>query len=101
MPTSTRCAVCRSSWSATWGARSPAGCTAPVSGTACRLPRRRHPLAEPAPEQHEAGVHPAEEVAERLSRARAGGPERHRRKLAEQGKLMPRERLRLLFDEDG
>ncbi|HZU77861.1 MAG TPA: acyl-CoA carboxylase subunit beta [Dehalococcoidia bacterium] len=46
-------------------------------------------------------MHPAEEVAERLSRARAGGPERHRRKLAEQGKLMPRERLRLLFDEDG
>ena len=37
---------------------------------------------------------------ERLDRARAGGPERHRRKIAEQGKLMPRERIALLFDTD-
>ncbi|HEX6537633.1 MAG TPA: acyl-CoA carboxylase subunit beta [Candidatus Dormibacteraeota bacterium] len=38
------------------------------------------------------------EVERRLASARAGGPERHRRKLAEQGKLMPRHRLQLLFD---
>lgn len=37
-------------------------------------------------------------VAERLQRARAGGPERHRRKVAEQGKLMVRERIARLFD---
>jgi acetyl-CoA carboxylase carboxyltransferase component len=37
----------------------------------------------------------------RLEQARAGGPERHRRKLAEQGKLMPRRRIELLFDPGG
>ncbi len=42
----------------------------------------------------------SETVAERLTRARAGGPERHRTKVAEQGKLMPRERIRRLFDPD-
>jgi acetyl-CoA carboxylase carboxyltransferase component len=40
----------------------------------------------------------AADVENRLQRARAGGPERHRRKLAEQGKLMPRRRIELLFD---
>ena len=38
------------------------------------------------------------EALDRLERARGGGPERHRRKLAEQGKLMPRRRIELLFD---
>ncbi|HUZ69215.1 MAG TPA: acyl-CoA carboxylase subunit beta [Candidatus Saccharimonadales bacterium] len=42
----------------------------------------------------------SETVADRLARARAGGPERHRTKVAEQGKLMPRERIRRLFDPD-
>jgi acetyl-CoA carboxylase carboxyltransferase component len=41
-----------------------------------------------------------ETVAARLERARAGGPERHRTKVAEQHKLMPRERIRRLFDAD-
>ena len=49
--------------------------------------------------QHDAPEgHGAQDVSGRLERARAGGPERHRRKLAEQGKLMPRRRLELLFD---
>ena len=34
-----------------------------------------------------------------LERARAGGPERHRAKAAEQGKLPVRERVALLVDE--
>jgi len=37
-------------------------------------------------------------AAARLQRARAGGPERYRRKVAEQGKLMVRDRIALLFD---
>ena len=41
------------------------------------------------------------ELAERVERARAGGPERHRRRLAEQGKLAVRERLRRLLDDGG
>ena len=45
-------------------------------------------------------MHHDDETLTRLEQARAGGPERHRRKLAEQEKLMPRERLRLLFDPD-
>ena len=39
-----------------------------------------------------------EAVTARLERARAGGPERHRTKVASQGKLMPRERILRLFD---
>ena len=42
----------------------------------------------------------AESVRDRLQRAQAGGPSRHREKLAGQHKLMPRERIRLLFDPD-
>jgi acetyl-CoA carboxylase carboxyltransferase component len=42
----------------------------------------------------------AESVRDRLQRAQAGGPSRHREKLADQHKLMPRERIRLLFDPD-
>ena len=45
-----------------------------------------------------AAAHGHDEVAERLRQARAGGPERHRRKVAEQGKLMPRARIALLLD---
>jgi methylmalonyl-CoA decarboxylase subunit alpha len=35
-----------------------------------------------------------------LERARLGGPERHRQKAAEQGKLPVRERIALLLDDD-
>jgi methylmalonyl-CoA decarboxylase subunit alpha len=38
-------------------------------------------------------------VEDALHRARAGGPERYHAKLAEQGKLFVRERLRLLLDD--
>ena len=55
----------------------------------------RAALADPAP----AKAAP-ESVAARLDRARAGGPQRHRTKVAEQGKLMPRERIRRLFDPE-
>jgi acetyl-CoA carboxylase carboxyltransferase component len=40
----------------------------------------------------------SEGVSERLDRARAGGPQRHRDKLAAQAKLMPRDRIARLFD---
>jgi methylmalonyl-CoA decarboxylase subunit alpha len=46
------------------------------------------------------GAHPSAEVRARLERVRSGGPERHRRKVAEQGKLMPRDRIARLFDPD-
>jgi len=56
-------------------------------------------LAEAAEEGAEqAGEHSSAEVRARVERARSGGPERHRRKAAEQGKLMPRARIELLFD---
>jgi len=42
----------------------------------------------------------ADAVEERLERARGGGPQRHRDKLAGQHKLMPRERIARLFDAD-
>src|SRR5256885_8713484 len=38
-------------------------------------------------------------VAEALERARRGGDEKYHQKLAEQGKLFVRERLRLLLDD--
>jgi methylmalonyl-CoA decarboxylase subunit alpha len=40
-----------------------------------------------------------ERVGEAVERARAGGAEKNHQKLAEQGKLFVRERLRLLFDD--
>src|SRR5437764_12779390 len=40
-----------------------------------------------------------ERVSESVDRARAGGAEKYHQKLAEQGKLFVRERLRLLFDD--
>ena len=46
----------------------------------------------------ESGAVAGEAVHARLQRARAGGPERHRTKVASQGKLMPRERILRLFD---
>ncbi|MDB5113732.1 MAG: carboxylase [Chloroflexi bacterium] len=46
------------------------------------------------------GVHTTAEVEGRLSRARAGGSERARQKLAEQGKLPVRERIARLFDPE-
>ena len=39
-------------------------------------------------------------ISDAIARARAGGPEKYHQKLAEQGKLFVRERLRLLFDDD-
>jgi methylmalonyl-CoA decarboxylase subunit alpha len=48
----------------------------------------------------ESGAVTGEAVGARLQRARAGGPERHRTKVASQGKLMPRERILRLFDPD-
>jgi acetyl-CoA carboxylase carboxyltransferase component len=47
----------------------------------------------------DSGARALETVSQRLERARSGGPERHRNKLAEQHKLMPRERIRRLFDD--
>jgi acetyl-CoA carboxylase carboxyltransferase component len=44
------------------------------------------------------GAHTAEDVQARLRRARAGGPERAREKLAAQGKLPVRERIGRLLD---
>src|SRR5256885_15883757 len=40
-----------------------------------------------------------ERIAEAVERARRGGAEKYHQKLAEQGKLFVRERLRLLFDD--
>jgi acetyl-CoA carboxylase carboxyltransferase component len=59
-------------------------------------------LAEAAPDEVPAGSghHDTPELQQRRSRILAGGPERHRRKVAEQGKLMPRERIARLFDPD-
>ena len=49
---------------------------------------RRGALADAAREEAPAPAAAGGDVATRLQRARAGGPERHRRKVAEQGKLM-------------
>src|SRR5919199_3225794 len=38
-------------------------------------------------------------VAEAIERARRGGPEKYHQKLAEQGKLFVRDRLKLLLDD--
>ena len=57
-------------------------------------------MADAAVEQSgAAGSHSDAEVRARLDRARGGGPPRHREKVAAQGKLMPRQRIALLFDE--
>src|SRR5947207_15639906 len=42
----------------------------------------------------------SERVAEAVERARRGGAEKYHQKLAEQGKLFVRERLRLLLDDE-
>jgi len=42
-----------------------------------------------------------EVVAGAVERARSGGPQKYHQKLAEQGKLFVRERLRLLLDDEG
>ena len=55
-------------------------------------------MADAAEPQHADGAAAEDSIARRLERARAGGPERHRRKLADQDKLMPRTRIELLFD---
>jgi acetyl-CoA carboxylase carboxyltransferase component len=47
----------------------------------------------------ERAIHDARELEERLTRARGGGSEKARAKLAEQNKMMPRERIARLFDE--
>src|SRR5437879_1012742 len=56
------------------------------------------PAAGDSPVPH--GAHTAADVDARLRRARAGGPERARQKLAEQGKLPVRERIARLFDPE-
>src|SRR5437867_11234788 len=44
--------------------------------------------------------HGAEEIAEATEREKSGGAPKYHEKLAEQGKLFVRERLRLLFDDE-
>jgi len=56
------------------------------------------PAAGDSPVPH--GAHTAADVDARLRRARAGGTERARQKLAEQGKLPVRERIARLFDPE-
>src|SRR6202047_1117594 len=60
----------------------------------------RRTLADAAPEDESPGGarHDREDLVRRRDQIRAGGPERHRRKIAEQGKLMPRERIARLCD---
>jgi acetyl-CoA carboxylase carboxyltransferase component len=48
----------------------------------------------------DARVHDASDLQRRLERARSGGSDKARAKLQEQSKLMPRERIARLFDED-
>src|SRR6202140_90375 len=61
---------------------------------------RRRKLADAAPENESpsGARHDREDLGRRRDPGRAGGPERHRRKIAEQGKLMPRERISRLCD---
>src|SRR5437660_9212820 len=47
----------------------------------------------------EEGPTTSERVAEAIDRARAGGAPKYHEKLAEQGKLFVRDRLRLLLDD--
>jgi acetyl-CoA carboxylase carboxyltransferase component len=54
---------------------------------------------EPRPPAAEEPRSPARAIAEAVARARAGGAPRYHQKLAEQGKLFVRERLRLLLDD--
>jgi methylmalonyl-CoA decarboxylase subunit alpha len=54
-------------------------------------------VTDVAPEQA-ATAHDSSDLEQRLQRARSGGSEKARAKLAEQNKLMPRERIALLFD---
>jgi acetyl-CoA carboxylase carboxyltransferase component len=51
-------------------------------------------VASPAP----SSAHDSSDLQRRLQRARSGGSEKARAKLAEQNKLMPRERIAALFD---
>ena len=60
-------------------------------------------MTDTAPRDQEAvphGAHTRADVAARLERARAGGPQRARDKNAQQGKLPVRERIARLFDPD-
>src|SRR5579863_3251977 len=83
---SLRSARSRRRWHPICAGTCRASSTAPASGVALLKKLRRRVLAE--------------SVRDRLQRAQAGGPSRHREKLAGQRKLMPRERIRLLFDPD-
>src|SRR3984893_16948144 len=82
---SRQCATSRKRLHPIFAATFPASCTAPESGAVFRRKRRRRRAL-------------AEAVSARLERARAGGPQRHRDKLAGQHKMMPRERIARLLD---
>jgi acetyl-CoA carboxylase carboxyltransferase component len=56
-------------------------------------------MAENHESSPEPGHPPAEAIAEATERARSGGDPKYHQKLAEQGKLFVRERLRLLLDD--
>src|SRR2546426_1323994 len=56
-------------------------------------------MAEKSKSSPEPGSPPAEAIAEANERARSGGDPKYHQKLAEQGKLFVRERLRLLLDD--
>src|SRR3984893_12672449 len=82
---SRQCATSRKRLHPIFAATFPASCTAPGSGAVFRRKRRRRRAL-------------ARAVSARLERARAGGPQRHRDKLAGQHKMMPRERIARLLD---
>ncbi|HYL71718.1 MAG TPA: carboxyl transferase domain-containing protein, partial [Candidatus Dormibacteraeota bacterium] len=55
-------------------------------------------MADALPDESGAPVHDSGDLRARREQVLAGGPERHRRKVREQGKLLPRERIARLFD---
>src|SRR3989442_14529209 len=56
-------------------------------------------MAEKSESSSERDSRPAKAMAEATQRARSGGDPKYHQKLAEQGKLFVRERLRLLLDD--
>src|SRR4051794_2792052 len=72
---------------------------APAQTPGPRIPRRRAPGAAPVSSPPRASSSHADAVHDAGERALPGGPERHREKAVEQGKLPVRERVALLLDE--
>src|SRR4051794_1535267 len=72
---------------------------APAQTPGPRIPRRRAPGAAPVSSPPRPSSSHADAVHDAGERALAGGPERHREKAVEQGKLPVRERVALLLDE--